>query len=284
MEMNNFTGEAEKFSYCIKLNKLNEDVLFLLSDSLKIHNNGNKQDIIRNIIDKLDSLPKGEYLKITKSLDDSLKSQKVINQEHIDENKILEPSINAFDKIFFYFEPEINPNSKIFCCFWCSFCPCCCCFSFSMKTIIIFRLAFLIIYMLFKIGNIFFGYSISNYKIEEFRTDLLSFLSDVFLLISIKNHKSEYARFSLFIKEIILLEYVLNIKKQINFFKKDALQELKICKINNIDEAANCIGAVMGIILVGIIYMLSPFENLYEIYIAYFQLTLTKLKKNKKFE
>ena len=216
-----------------------------------------------------------------KDINDSLESQKTINEEP-NNNTIIETSKSVFDKIFFFFEPEVNSNSKIFCCFCCS---CCCCFSCSMKTVIKFNLISLLIYMTLKIFNIFFGFSKNlNYTIEEFTSNLLNLLSYIFLYISYRNHISKYARFSLFIQEFFFIKYILNIKRTIILFITNSYKDLKICKSNDIDDHAECFGAILGLSFSAILFILSPFDSWYEIYIAYFQLSLTKMKRNKKLE
>ena len=58
--MSNINGEAEKFYYSLKLDRLDENELYYLSNSLNIPETDNKKDIIKNILNKLDVLQKDE--------------------------------------------------------------------------------------------------------------------------------------------------------------------------------------------------------------------------------
>jgi hypothetical protein len=58
--MSNINGEADKFYYSLKLDRLNEKDLYYLSNSLNIPETDNKKDIIKNILNKLDVLQKDE--------------------------------------------------------------------------------------------------------------------------------------------------------------------------------------------------------------------------------
>lgn len=58
--MSNINGDADKFYYSLKLDRLNEKDLYYLSNSLNIPETDNKKDIIKNILNKLDVLQKDE--------------------------------------------------------------------------------------------------------------------------------------------------------------------------------------------------------------------------------
>ena len=58
--MSNINGDADKFYYSLKLDRLNEKDLYYLSNSLNIPETDNKKDIIKNILNKLDVLQKVE--------------------------------------------------------------------------------------------------------------------------------------------------------------------------------------------------------------------------------
>ena len=75
--MSNFNGEAEKFYYSLKLDKLNENELYYLSNSLNIPKSDNKKDIIEKILNRLEYLQKDEFNKITKIIDNLLNKQEI---------------------------------------------------------------------------------------------------------------------------------------------------------------------------------------------------------------
>ena len=58
--MSNINGDADKFYYSLKLDRLNEKDLYYLSNSLNIPETDNKKDIIKNILNKLNVLQKDE--------------------------------------------------------------------------------------------------------------------------------------------------------------------------------------------------------------------------------
>ena len=81
--MSNIEEGSNKFSYSLKLDGLEEKELFYLSNSLGIQKTDNKNDIINNIINKLNTLPKDEFDKMTEIINKLLIEKKNNTNEKV---------------------------------------------------------------------------------------------------------------------------------------------------------------------------------------------------------
>ena len=108
--MSNIEEGSDKFSYSLKLDGLEEKELFYLSNSLGIQKTDNKNDIINNIINKLNTLPKDEFDKMTEIINKLLIEKKNNTNEKDDnnnngnnkENEEIQEKNIFYDKIFFF--------------------------------------------------------------------------------------------------------------------------------------------------------------------------------------
>ena len=360
--MSNINGEAEKFYYSLKLDRLDENELYYLSNSLNIPETDNKKKIIHNILNRLEVLQKDEFDKISKIIDNLLNKRKIkknddnnnntknynndnnngnnninninhskenlpapkpqiplpslspkpteytksmnsfdfntnnkhdsqfdthtesmtaLRKEDIYNNNILEikeQKVSVYDKIFFLYSPEVNLNSKIRFYFGC-FCCCFSLFSLSIETIIKIYFAnsiFSFIYLFSPLQK--------EKQIKDFFLNFIELIICFFLFISTKNNRSKYARYSLFYNEIKFLYSILTIKKSFNSVDKKFAELLLVCKKKDEDSLIKCTTYFIFFIIVKIsIVELIPI-TFYNIYIAYYQLALIKLKTFKKLQ
>ena len=100
--MSNIKNQSNKFYYSLKLDKLNENELSYLSNSLNIPVSDNKKDMINNILNKLEVLKKDEFDKIFETIDNLLKKK--------DDNKNIDNDNNNINK---YNENQSAPNPEI---------------------------------------------------------------------------------------------------------------------------------------------------------------------------
>lgn len=107
---NNFESYGDIFEYSMRLNQLEDDEIFFLAISLDAEINDKKKYNIKNIITKLRSFTKEEFANSKKFLDDFLKSKGIVKEEEVSQN------IPASDKLFFYFSPKVDLNTKAFYC------------------------------------------------------------------------------------------------------------------------------------------------------------------------
>jgi hypothetical protein len=129
--MSNIEEGSDKFSYSLKLDGLEEKELFYLSNSLGIQKTDNKNDIINNIINKLNTLPKDEFDKMTEIINKLLIEKKNNTNEKDDinnngnnndnkfnnDNEEIQEKNIFYDKIFLFYAPKVNLNSKIRFCY-----------------------------------------------------------------------------------------------------------------------------------------------------------------------
>ena len=353
--MSNINGEAEKFYYSLKLDKLNENELYYLSNSLNIPKSDNKKDIIEKILNKLEYVQKDEFDKITKIIDNLLNKQEIkknddnnidtnnfnndknkiyninyskenqaapnpqipffpqvskpneqqspsnlfdlntihkhdpqsyshtqsktaIGNENIYNNNILEnkeQKISVYDKIFFLYSPEVKLNSKI----RAYLCYCCCCCSLSIETIIKINFAFSIFDFVFFLSPLQ-----KEKQINIFFWSLFNLIFDFFLFISNKKNNSRYARYNLFYNEIKFLYKILTFKESFNSVDEKFADFLLVCKKKDQDSLAACIGSLISYIILKIDCVAVFLNILYNIYIAYYQIALIKLKTSKKLQ
>lgn len=283
--MSNIEEGSDKFSYSLKLDGLEEKELFYLSNSLGIQKADNKNDIINNIINKLNTLPKDEFDKMTEIINKLLIEKKNNANEKDDNNnngnnndneEIQEKNI-FYDKIFLFYAPKVNLNPKIRFCYYC----CCCCCSFSVETIIkiLFILGLVTTIISFLI-NLFT--TILNGIQKDFHQILISQIFDGLLFISTKNNNINFARYALLYKEYMFLYSILTLKKTFTEINGSMAKLLLVCNKNDEESFYKCIVYTIGIYIVYFILIIGFIPKFFEIYIAYYQLALIKIKKFKK--
>lgn len=283
--MSNIEEGSDKFSYSLKLDGLEEKELFYLSNSLGIQKTDNKNDIINNIINKLNTLPKDEFDKMTEIINKLLIEKKNNANEKDDNNnngnnndneEIQEKNI-FYDKIFLFYAPKVNLNSKIRFYYYC----CCCCCSFSVETIIkiLFILGLVTTIISFLI-NLFS--TILNGIQQDFHQILISQIFNGLLFISTKNNNINFARYALLYKEYMFLYSILNLKKTFAEINEKTAKLLLVCNENDEKSIYNCIVYTIVIYIVYFILIIDFIPKFFEIYIAYYQLALIKIKKFKK--
>ena len=283
--MSNIEEGSDKFSYSLKLDGLEEKELFYLSNSLGIQKTDNKNDIINNIINKLNTLPKDEFDKMTEIINKLLIEKKNNTNEKDDNNnngnnndneEIQEKNI-FYDKIFLFYAPKVNLNSKIRFYYYC----CCCCCSFSVETIIkiLFILGLVTTIISFLI-NLFT--TILNGIQQDFHQILISQIFNGLLFISTKNNNINFARYALLYKEYMFLYSILNLKKTFAEINEKTAKLLLVCNENDEKSFYECIVYTIVIYIVYFILIIDFIPKFFEIYIAYYQLALIKIKKFKK--
>lgn len=283
--MSNIEEGSDKFSYSLKLDGLEEKELFYLSNSLGIQKTDNKNDIINNIINKLNTLPKDEFDKMTEIINKLLIEKKNNTNEKDDNNnngnnndneEIQEKNI-FYDKIFLFYAPKVNLNSKIRFYYYC----CCCCCSFSVETIIkiLFILGLVTTIISFLI-NLFT--TILNGIQQDFHQILISQIFNGLLFISTKNNNINFARYALLYKEYMFLYSILNLKKTFAEINEKTAKLLLVCNENDEKSFYECIVYTIGIYIGYFILIIAFIPQFFEIYVAYYQLALIKIKKFKK--
>lgn len=283
--MSNIEEGSDKFSYSLKLDGLEEKELFYLSNSLGIQKTDNKNDIINNIINKLNTLPKDEFDKMTEIINKLLIEKKNNANEKDDNNnngnnndneEIQEKNI-FYDKIFLFYAPKVNLNSKIRFYYYC----CCCCCSFSVETIIkiLFILGLVTTIISFLI-NLFT--TILNGIQQDFHQILISQIFNGLLFISTKNNNINFARYALLYKEYMFLYSILNLKKTFAEINEKTAKLLLVCNENDEKSFYECIVYTIGIYIGYFILIIAFIPQFFEIYVAYYQLALIKIKKFKK--
>jgi len=283
--MSNIEEGSDKFSYSLKLDGLEEKELFYLSNSLGIQKTDNKNDIINNIINKLNTLPKDEFDKMTEIINKLLIEKKNNANEKDDNNnngnnndneEIQEKNI-FYDKIFLFYAPKVNLNSKIRFYYYC----CCCCCSFSVETIIkiLFILGLVTTIISFLI-NLFT--TILNGIQQDFHQILISQIFNGLLFISTKNNNINFARYALLYKEYMFLYSILNLKKTFAEINEKTAKLLLVCNENDEKSFYECIVYTIGIYIGYFILIIAFIPQFFEIYVAYYQLALIKIKKLKK--
>ena len=219
---------------------------------------------------KFDILPKVEYNKNNKTIDNFLNPQETKKKEYKIKIEDLKSKISAFDKIFFIFAPEVNLKSKIF------HSPLCCCFSLSIETLIIIHFAFFAIEFLIVLLK-------NGMNAKGLFFTLLGLLSPIFLFISSKNHNCGFARFSLYFSEIFLFKLIVNTDRELLISIKNeiftGLEEY--CKYDDLDS---CFYMFMGLVLGLIIEFQFFLAQFHFVYLAYYQLSLIKHKNGQKLE
>jgi hypothetical protein len=293
--MSNIEEGSDKFSYSLKLDGLEEKELFYLSNSLGIQKTDNKNDIINNIINKLNTLPKDEFDKMTEIIN-KLLIEKKNNANEKDDNNNNDNDINNdnnnkfnndngdiqeknifYDKIFLFYAPKVNLNSKIRFFYYC----CCCCCSFSVETIIkiLFILGLVTTIISFLI-NLFS--TILNGIQQDFHQILISQIFNGLLFVSTKNNNINFARYALLYKEYMFLYSILNLKKTFAEINEKTAKLLLVCNENDEKSFYKCIVYTIVIYIVYFILIIDFIPKFFEIYIAYYQLALIKIKKFKK--
>ena len=283
--MSNIEEGSDKFSYSLKLDGLEEKELFYLSNSLGIQKTDNKNDIINNIINKLNTLPKDEFDKMTEIINKLLIEKKNNTNEKDDnnnngnnnDNKEIQEKNIFYDKIFLFYAPKVNLNSKIRFYYYC----CCCCCSFSVETIIkiLFILGLVTTIIRFLI-NLFT--TILNGIQQDFHQILISQIFNGLLFISTKNNNINFARYALLYKEYMFLYSILNLKKTFAEINEKTAKLLLVCNENDEKSFYECIVYTIVIYIVYFILIIDFIPKFFEIYIAYYQLALIKIKKFKK--
>lgn len=283
--MSNIEEGSDKFSYSLKLDGLEEKELFYLSNSLGIQKTDNKNDIINNIINKLNTLPKDEFDKMTEIINKLLIEKKNNANEKDDNNnngnnndneEIQEKNI-FYDKIFFFYAPKVNLNSKIRFYYYC----CCCCCSFSVETIIkILFILGLVTTIISLLINLFT--TILNGIQQDFHQILISQIFNGLLFISTKNNNINFARYALLYKEYMFLYSILNLKKTFAEINEKTAKLLLVCNENDEKSFYECIVYTIGIYIGYFILIIAFIPQFFEIYVAYYQLALIKIKKLKK--
>ena len=283
--MSNIEEGSDKFSYSLKLDGLEEKELFYLSNSLGIQKTDNKNDIINNIINKLNTLPKDEFDKMTEIINKLLIEKKNNANEKDDnnnngnnnDNKEIQEKNIFYDKIFLFYAPKVNLNSKIRFYYYC----CCCCCSFSVETIIkiLFILGLVTTIISFLI-NLFT--TILNGIQQDFHQILISQIFNGLLFISTKNNNINFARYALLYKEYMFLYSILNLKKTFAEINEKTAKLLLVCNENDEKSFYECIVYTIGIYIGYFILIIAFIPQFFEIYIAYYQLALIKIKKFKK--
>ena len=283
--MSNIEEGSDKFSYSLKLDGLEEKELFYLSNSLGIQKTDNKNDIINNIINKLNTLPKDEFDKMTEIINKLLIEKKNNANEKDDnnnngnnnDNKEIQEKNIFYDKIFLFYAPKVNLNSKIRFYYYC----CCCCCSFSVETIIkiLFILGLVTTIIRFLI-NLFT--TILNGIQQNFHQTLISLIFDGLLFISTKNNNINFVRYALLYKEYMFLYSILNLKKTFAEINEKTAKLLLVCNENDEKSFYECIVYTIGIYIGYFILIIAFIPQFFEIYVAYYQLALIKIKKFKK--
>ena len=283
--MSNIEEGSDKFSYSLKLDGLEEKELFYLSNSLGIQKTDNKNDIINNIINKLNTLPKDEFDKMTEIINKLLIEKKNNTNEKNDNNnngnnndneEIQEKNI-FYDKIFLFYAPKVNLNSKIRFYYYC----CCCCCSFSVETIIkILFILGLVTTIISLLINLFT--TILNGIQQDFHQILISQIFNGLLFISTKNNNINFARYALLYKEYMFLYSILNLKKTFAEINEKTAKLLLVCNENDEKSFYECIVYTIGIYIGYFILIIAFIPQFFEIYVAYYQLALIKIKKFKK--
>ena len=283
--MSNIEEGSDKFSYSLKLDGLEEKELFYLSNSLGIQKTDNKNDIINNIINKLNTLPKDEFDKMTEIINKLLiekknnankKDDNNNNGNNNDNEEIQEKNI-FYDKIFLFYAPKVNLNSKIRFYYYC----CCCCCSFSVETIIkILFILGLVTTIISLLINLFT--TILNGIQQDFHQILISQIFNGLLFISTKNNNINFARYALLYKEYMFLYSILNLKKTFAQINEKTAKLLLVCNENDEKSFYECIVYTIGIYIGYFILIIAFIPQFFEIYVAYYQLALIKIKKLKK--
>ena len=226
---------------------------------------------LEDFYNKNDILPKVECHKNNKTIDNFLNPQQTKKKEYKKKNEDSKLKISAFDKIYFIYAPEVNLNSKRF------NSPVCCCFSFSIETLIIIHFVLFVFEMLIGLQK-----SRSSWNIKNLLFILLSFLCPLFLFFSTKNHNYGFARVSLYLAEILGLKYI---KVSI-----ECLKDYKIAIFEGLEEYCKdddpdlCFSMFIGLVLGLILELLFIYDQFYFIYLAYYQLSLIQYKNAKKLE
>ena len=195
---NNFGTEEEANDYLFKLIKLKDEEIFFLAKSLDVEVNDNPFSNAKNIITKLKLSPKDEFIFAQKYIDNLFKSLSKEKREKEEKNRI-----PTSDKLFFYFCPKVNLNTKAF-------------FYLPLKTtniiFSIFNISTLIIFAIYRfiigspIDTIISG-EIKEYLHLLFITYItLLIIGNISLFISSKNDNYLLAKISLLSFE---LKYIL---------------------------------------------------------------------------
>ena len=184
--MKAFENNADILKYSLKLNKLDDDNLFLIASSYEVETYGKKVYTIKSIINKIKHFSKEDFLEFDKQIDEILKKK---DEKEIEKKKNVAPKILISDRIFFIFAPNVNVNNaKLF-----YFLP-------INVAITIYFMASLALFFDFSFDFNFFSYS---RFFEDFI--LINFTCTAFLFISMTDENSPFAKLSLFMSEIIFL-------------------------------------------------------------------------------
>ena len=260
---NNFATEEEANDLLFKLIKLKDDEVFFLAKSLDAEANDNPLSNAKNIISKLKLLPKDEFVYAQKFIDNLFKSHPKEEREKEGKNRI-----PGSDKLFFYFYPKVDLNTKAF-------------FFFPIKTtnIIysIFNIGLLIIFATYRF---IIGISIDTIiqsDIKEYLPLLfityiiLLIIGNISLFISAKNDNYLSAKISLLSFELkyIIAAFGFALAKIITNLGHILLLFIGYYRINT--EELNNLELLVSI-LFPIIFEFFP------LYLSYLQVSITRIK------
>ena len=258
---NNFATEEEVYDYLLKLIKLKGEEVFFLAKCLEVEADDNTLANAKKIITKLDSLPKEEFIFAKKFIENLFKSLSKEEREKIEKNRI-----PGADKLFFYFCPKVDLNTKAF-------------FYFPIKTTNIiysfFNTGLIIIFLIYRfiIGN-----PVDTIIPDDFKEDLpflyivymtLQIIGSIFLFISSKNDNYLSAKTSLLVFEFKYIISAFGIHNITNIFH---ILLVFIGYYKSYDE-----GFTFLEILVAILFP-TIFE-FFPLYLSYLQVSMTRIKK-----
>ena len=261
---NNFANEDEVYENLFKLFKLKAQEIFFLAKCLEVEADDNTLANAKKIITKLDLLPKDEFIFAKKFIENLIKSRSKEEREKIEKNRI-----PGADKLFFYFCPKVDLNTKAF-------------FYFPIKTTNIiysfFNIGLLILFLIYRfiIGN-----PVDTILPDDIKGDLpllyivymtLQIIGSISLFISSKNDNYLSAKISLLVfefKYIIIAFEALGLSNITNVIH---ILSLFIGYYRSYDEGFNFL-EILVTILFPTIFEFFP------LYLSYLQVSITRIKK-----
>lgn len=262
----NLTREEEVQDYLFNLLKLKNDEVFFLAKCLEVDTNNDMLYNARNIITKLESLPKDEFIYAKKFIDNLLKSCSKKERE-----KELKNRIPISDKIFFFICPKVDLNTKAF-----SYFP------IKVTNIIysIFNICLLIIFSIYRFiqGNPIDTIIPNN--IKEY-IPLLSIIyitlqitAIIFLFISAKNDNYLSAKISLLLFEFKYIILVIQLLIMENITKLPRLPHILLLFIGY-QRSINKESTLLELLTCILFPLIFEFFSLY---LSYLQLSITRIK------
>lgn len=265
MEYNdkNLSREAEVNDYLLNLFKLKDEEVFFLAKCLEVDTNNDKLYTVRNIISKLELLPKDEFIYAKKFIDNLLKFGSKEKREKQFKNRI-----PTSDKIFFFICPKVDLNTKAF-------------FYFPIKaTNIIYSIFTICLLIIFSIYRFIIGNPIDTIIPNDIKEDIplttityitLQIIAIIFLFISSKNDNYLFAKISLLLFEFKYIISVAHIMGMQNITNLPHILSLFIGYYRSINEGLNIFEIFVGILFPTI------FE-FFPLYLSYLQLSITRIK------